>query len=145
MFAGFLDGADNIGSCTRSGDANHCVAVVDIELLKVFPALFGIVLGIFNRVAQSYVAAGDKADDPRGVHAECGGNFRSIEHTETAGSAGTHIEDASAAFHARNYFSDKFFNLRNSFFNSEGHLFVLFVDVVKNFAYRFLFKVVIER
>ncbi len=104
--------SDNIRGSARRSDADNSIARVDIERLQVFPALVGVVLGIFNGVAQGVVAAGYEADHPRGIHAECGRNLRSVEHAEAPRCAGSHVEDAAAAFHTGHDFGDEFFNLR---------------------------------
>jgi len=67
-----LQCTDDVGRGARCGDAYDGVEGADVVGLQVAPALLGVVLGVLHGVAQRGVAAGDDADDPGGVHAECG-------------------------------------------------------------------------
>ena len=145
MLLGLLDGADDVGRGARGGDADDGVLVVDVELLKVFPTLVGVVLGVFDGVAQGDVATGDEAYHPRGVHAKCGRDLAGVEDAETSRRAGTHVEDAAALFHAGNNLLDKLLNLGDGLLDGQGHLLVFGVDVGKYLVYRFLFKIVVKR
>ncbi len=143
MATTFFESSNHVRCCAGSGDADNGILIVDAEFLKVEPALAGVVFGVLHGVAQGGVAACNDADYPRWLHAECGRNFRGIEHTEAAGCAGTHIEYAAAAFHARNYLFYKALHGGKCFLYGECHFLVFVVDVADYFAHRFLFEVVV--
>ena len=141
----FKQGVDHIGCCAGCCDAYDCVVGVDVEFLKIFPALELVVLGILDRVAESRVATSDNAYHPTRIHAEGRRYLGCVEHTDATRGAGTHVEDASAAFHAGDNFVDKLFDPGYGASYGFGDFVVFGVDVAQDLAYRFLFEVVVKR
>ena len=91
------------------------------------------------------VAAGNEADNPARIHAECGRNLAGVEHAEAARCAGTHIEDAAATLHALHNAVNEFLDLRNCLLHCIGHLVVLLVDFGEDLVCRFQLQIVVER
>lgn len=72
------------------------------------------------------------------------GQFRSVEHAETAARAGTHVEHATALLHARHDACYQVFHLWQGLLYGQSHLLVFCVYVNEQFVNALLLEVVIE-
>lgn len=72
------------------------------------------------------------------------GQFRSVEHAETAARAGTHVEHATALLHARHDACNEVFHLWQGLLNGQSHLLVFCVYIYEQFVNALLLEVVIE-
>ena len=96
-----VQSADHIGRAPAHRDADDHVLRAQRPRDEIAPALGGIVLGAFDRIAQRMVAAGDDADDHRVRHPERGRALRGIEHAEPPAGAGAHIDEPAARLERR--------------------------------------------
>ena len=135
---------DDVGSGAGSRDADDSVIRSDVMFLQFFPSAHGIVFGVFHGIAQGAVASGNQADDTSGGHAECGWDFRCVEHTQPAAGTRTDVEEASAALHTLDDGRYQTLYLRDALPYGQSHLLVFLVDALQQFTHRLLFQMVVQ-
>ena len=89
--------ADRVGRAPTGGDADDDVAAFETVGQQVDLALFGVVFGRLDGMAQCVVAAGDKRDHAAGRQPERRQQLGSVQNAEAAAGAGADVEDAVAA------------------------------------------------
>ena len=103
-----------------------------METLQVFPTLERIVLGPFHGMADGAVAAGHHADEQI-RHAVRGRYLGGIHNAQSAGRAGTGIENAASLGDPLHNPVHQFFDGRNGLGHGHGDQTVLLIDALQDF------------
>ena len=81
IFTSFLNATNHIGGATRGSNAYQYVIGIYMMFGKVFPSLFGIVLGKLNGFSDGTVTASYQTYHEALWDAVCGRTLRSIQNT----------------------------------------------------------------
>ena len=110
------------------------ILICNIAFRQLFPTAVNVIFGILYRISQCSVTTGNQADNQRGGHTESRWNFRSVEYAQTSTGTRTHVEDASALFHAGHNLGYQLFYLRDCPLYGKRHFLVFGIDVFQNFT-----------
>lgn len=94
---GFLQRADHVRGPPGGSDSDDGVRLGHVDIVQVACPGRCVVLGVLHRVLDRFGSACDQPDDESRRGAECRWALTGIEHTQTTGRPGSHIQKAASA------------------------------------------------
>src|SRR5258708_39442509 len=99
VFSRIIDATENIRSTPRSGNADQDILCINPVFEKILPGLVKIIFGVFHRMANGDIAAGNQSNYFSFGQAVGGGYFRSIDYAKPSARAGSNIKKTSSGLH----------------------------------------------